>query len=161
MMSRMRPDGLKTDMLAMRSQGLKKPCAQWALVRPSAVPELLQHLISVFGDDWADGLANGPLLTKEQVQKVEPLMSSADFKVLYQKPGDMITVPCGWLHQVVNMQSCVKIACDVSNPDNLVFSLASWKLVSSGIMATGVNMPRITADYVCAAAAVVKAFIWW
>ena len=130
-------------------------------MRPPAVPELLQHLTSIWGDSkvWADGLANGPLLTKEQVQRVQPLMSSADFMVLYQKPGDMVIVPCGWVHQVVNMQNCVKIACDVSNPDNLVCSLASWKLVSSGIMATGVNMQRITPDCVCAAAAVVQAVL--
>lgn len=100
-------------------QDLNKPCAQWALVRPSAVLELLQQLTSIWGDSkaWADGLANGPLLTKEQVQRVQPLMSSTDFMVLYQKPGDMVIVPCGWVHQVVNMQNCVRIACNVSNPE--------------------------------------------
>ena len=134
-------------------QGLQKPCAQWALVRPGAVPELLKHLVRLFGEEWADGLANGNLLTQEQVQHLQLHMSTADFVVLYQMPGDMVTVPVGWLHQVVNMQSCVKIACDVSRPNNLALCMASWKLVSSGIM------QRNTPDYVCTAAAVVKAIV--
>lgn len=146
-------------MSLTRPQGVNKPCAQWALVRPGAVPALVEQLVTLYGDEWAGGLASGPLLTYKQVQELQLHMSSADFIVLYQQPGDMVTVPCGWPHQVVNMQSCVKIACDISRPDNLHCCLASWKLVSSGIMATGVNMQRNTPDYVCAAAAVVKAIV--
>ena len=148
-----------SDTPLMHLQGVDKPCAQWALVRPGAVPELLKQLHELFGGAWAHGLANGQLLTAKQVDEVALHMSSADFVVLRQKAGDMVTVPCGWPHQVVNLQSCVKVTCDVCNPDNLLHCLASWKLVQSGIMATGAKERRNTLDGVCAAAAVVKAIL--
>jgi len=39
---------------------------------------------------------------------------------IYQNPGDAVFVPAGCAHQVCNLTSCVKVACDFVSPENVV-----------------------------------------
>ena len=38
--------------------------------------------------------------------------------VIEQEHGDVVTVPPGWVHQVVTRQPCLKVALDKYLPDN-------------------------------------------
>jgi len=63
-----------------------------------------------------------------------------------------VYVPAGWVHQVENLQDCVKLAWDFfGSPERLAVCLAAWQHVHAKI--ADINAP----DYVCASAVLCKA----
>ncbi|BFZ64625.1 hypothetical protein YB2330_005775 [Saitoella coloradoensis] len=38
---------------------------------------------------------------------------------IYQSPGDAVFIPAGCAHQVCNLTSCIKVACDFVSPENV------------------------------------------
>ena len=47
--------------------------------------------------------------------------------ILYQKAGDMVTVPPGWIHYVRNERDCVKLAYDYFVPENFPLYIRVWR----------------------------------
>ena len=68
----------------------------------------------------------------------------ATVQVLYQHNGDMVHVPNGWPHQLLNLKPCVKLAWDYYDPVNMARYALSWLYIR------GKYMPR-SDDYTGAA----------
>ena len=50
---------------------------------------------------------------------------------LYQKHGDLVTVPPGWWHQVINSAPCVKVAWDKWDPNDIFAYMQAIQLLSA------------------------------
>jgi JmjC domain, hydroxylase len=47
--------------------------------------------------------------------------------VVEQRAGQRVSVPPGWMHTVINLLPCVKLAWDHQVPENLAGYIESWK----------------------------------
>ncbi|KAL3157775.1 hypothetical protein ABBQ32_012200 [Trebouxia sp. C0010 RCD-2024] len=65
-------------------------------------------------------------------------------RTVYQHHGQVVHVPAGWLHQVENLQDCVKIAWDRMVPERMAAYMATWQLVLASVIKS--NAP----DYMAA-----------
>ena len=70
-------------------------------------------------------------------------------QTVYQHHGQMVHVPAGWLHQVENLQDCVKIAWDMMAPERVALYVLTWQYILSGITRSN------AADYVATTG------VWW
>ena len=139
------------DMHGMR-QGVQTAGALWAFIRPEA--EALEKLDAYLREHHCkEGLAGRPkVMSEEAVQKLWDHMGSVDMTVFKQLPGEMVCVPCGWVHQVVNLRDCVKVACDVCQPDRLAAAIGAWEVLLSAAV-------QHSEDSVAAAPALVNAIV--
>lgn len=95
--------------------------AKWWFFHPSMV-EKLDEEVKALGLEDVDGLASKPLLTEAQLDDLRKKVDAhaADqgitvqvtHYVLEQKPGFVVHVPPGWVHAVVNVKPCLKLAFD-------------------------------------------------
>ena len=82
-----------------------------------------------------DGLKGQVLLSPSRVQDLKKFLASknlayesegrATVQVLYQPNGDMVHVPPGWPHQLLNLKPCVKLAWDYYDPVNMAWYVLS------------------------------------
>ena len=49
---------------------------------------------------------------------------------LEQRSGDKISIPVGWMHQVVNCEPCIKVAYDLCLPERIPFYLKALRFIS-------------------------------
>ena len=68
---------------------------------------------------------------------------------LYQRAGDVVHVPPGWLHSVFTLQASAKVAWDYIVPESLHKSVAAWAHV-------GTQMETTTQDYMAAPTVLVE-----
>jgi len=59
----------------------------------------------------------------------DPEAGRAYVQTVYQQHGQMVHVPAGWLHQVENLQDCVKIAWDIMVPERMAAYVTTWQHV--------------------------------
>ncbi len=71
-----------------------------------------------------------------------PGTSTPYVAIVKQGHGEMVHVPAGWVHQVINMRPCIKMAWDVYQPKHLLNYVLSQQYVASQITSTS-----NTADY--------------
>jgi len=89
--------------------------AEWLFIRPDAA-ELADYWLKQNG--WVDGLASDPkvhlrnLAFTSFVSYMNSILPGSVIMV-EQHAGQMVYVPPGWIHQVTNKQSCLKLAWDV------------------------------------------------
>ena len=76
----------------------------------------------------------------------------ATVQVLYQHNGDMVHVPAGWPHQLLNLKPCVKLAWDYYDPVSMARYARSWLYIR------GKYMPR-SDDYMGAAVVLKNAIV--
>ena len=101
----------------------------------------------------SDGLKGRVLLKHQRVQDLKMHLAEMGLahdskgrdtvQILYQRHGDMMHVPAGWPHQVVNLKPCVKMAWDFFTSANMSRYALSWLYISK-------QMPR-SDDYMGAA----------
>lgn len=73
-------------------------------------------------------------------------------RVIFHFHGERLYLPAGWVHQVENLQDCVKIAWDLfSSIERLPVCLAAWQHVHAKI--ADINAP----DYLYAVAVLCRA----
>ena len=114
--------------MALR-QDLGKSAAVWILIRPGSLERYEEALASVEfqakcpqGLDPRSGKPDEQRLAADELARI---MGSVHCVQYYQQPGQMVTVPAGWPHLVVNLRDNIKIAVDVSQPAGLPPSLAA------------------------------------
>ena len=74
----------------------------------------------------------------------DPNTGYAYVQTVYQHHGQVVNVPAGWLHQVENLQDCVKIAWDIMVSERMAAYMATWQHVLACV--TKSNAP----DYMAA-----------
>jgi len=74
----------------------------------------------------------------------DPETGRAYVQTVYQHHGQVMHVPAGWLHQVENLQDCVKIAWDIMVPERMAAYMTTWQHVLACV--TKSNAP----DYMAA-----------
>jgi len=110
------------------------PLAKWVFFHPACVQQ---------ADAWVRANANthgfsrdakghGFHLNEEQITKLQahlgndPKTGLAYVRVVFQSHGERVYVPAGWVHQVENLQDCVKLAWDFfGSPERLAVCLAA------------------------------------
>lgn len=114
-----------------------QPLALWVFVHPSAAAAagawLATNVEALAGGFQTE---NPPRLElKHAVAMQQVLGSAADgtwlVRLVYQHAGDMVVVPAGWIHTVVNVQPCVKLAFDIYRASHFPAYLQSWRQVAS------------------------------
>ncbi|DBB04538.1 TPA: hypothetical protein ACH3X1_012620 [Trebouxia sp. C0004] len=135
----------------MRTEERGNALAEWTFFNPSIVEhvnEFTQQLQSNTGQcHGTDGLKGQVLLSPKRVQELKMLLASknlaydseerANVQVLYQHNGDMVHVPAGWPHQVLNLKPCVKLAWDYHDPVNMAQYALSWLYIRGKFMPRG------------------------
>lgn len=89
--------------------------AEWTFIHPDAIQAANTWLQQ---NGFAAGLATPQraLLSSEQVSAMQAALANVvaggAVRVVQQRAGDMVHVPPGWVHQVVNVRACLKLAWD-------------------------------------------------
>ena len=115
------------------------PLAVWVLINPRAAQEvdawikekgateLAEHMVG----DCTMGLAGEVFLKEAAVQQLQQDLGADAVVVLEQHHGDVVTVPPGWVHQVSNRQTCLKIANDLYVKCNYGLYALLWRRIAS------------------------------
>lgn len=112
--------------VALLGCDLTLPLAVWVFIAPWAVAMANEWLKKRKGKKGSKGnfhlglglAGNDIFLGDEDVRALEAHLNAQcgprrSLVVLEQKAGDLVRVPPGWVHQVVNKQRCLKIAGEV------------------------------------------------
>lgn len=113
---------LRTDTLAV-----------WAFLPPTVLREaeawLKRHGLQ-------QGFAEGAHLNLQQLRQLQFDMGDdakgvALVQFVYQCHGMRVHVPAGWMHAVVNVRPCIKLAWQVYNRHHLLDYVLSWQYIGS------------------------------
>ena len=66
--------------------------------------------------------------------RVDQKTQISHVQIITKAHGEMMTVPIGHAHQVVNKQPCIKLAWDYCMLEKLVEYVASWQHIGAPIM---------------------------
>ena len=120
------------------------PIAYWCLVNPAFIAAVNQSVKDLFPTVYGEGLAtiswktvkggkvreHGRALTLAEMRLLEEKMPEG-VTIIAQHPGDLIYIPPGWVHAVINMRHCIKFAVDLFVPTHLHMYALSMALVGS------------------------------
>ena len=136
------------------------PLAKWVFFHPACVARAHAWVMANINKTGFSRDANGQAfhLKEDHIAKLQvhlgedPKSGEAYVRVVYQFHGERMYVPAGWVHQVENLQDCVKLAWDFfASPERLAVCVAAWQHVHAKI-------PHINAaDYLYAAAVLCQA----
>ena len=70
-------------------------------------------------------LEEGLRWTLQQATETQEAVHGA--RIVRQCAGDVFTVPAGWLHHVINMEDCCKVAFDYFEPHSFHLYADSWR----------------------------------
>lgn len=108
-----------------------------------AIWVFLDPIILVKADAWLrengykNGFAGKVTLNVQQITKLQQDMGTdgqtglAYVRVLRQGHGDMVHVPAGWMHMVINLRACLKMAWAVYMPQHFLNYVLSWQHIAS------------------------------
>lgn len=112
---------------------VSKPVAEWLFIAPSAIHEadkylrdhvhedglMLESRIHLSGKDFKDFVA---FMNQNGADRV---------RIVKQFAGTLVHVPPGWVHQVTNLQPCLKLAWDVYERANYgAYALLQQRIAS-------------------------------
>ncbi|KAL3134232.1 hypothetical protein ABBQ38_006663 [Trebouxia sp. C0009 RCD-2024] len=95
-------------------------------------------------DTFDTFLSQSDVATLSKSLGTDPNTGNAYVQTVYQHHGQLVHVPAGWLHQVENLQDCVKIAWDMMTPERMGAYMATWQHVLASVIKS--NAP----DYMAA-----------
>lgn len=128
--------------------------AYWVMIKPSAVKFTVEGRFQdttvrhswQYVDEWLrqqpqfpEGLKGNYVLTVDLAQRMAVELSD-HVQLVQQKHGDVVVVPPGWAHAVVNARECLKIAYDRMVPEDIVKVAVVHHEYHSRVYA-GVNAP--------------------
>lgn len=114
----------------MAGQAHSGALALWCFVYPEALDAVDEWLKKM--QKWPLGLREDAVLPPARLQTMAAWVVrkypslKGRVQLIEQHAGQMITVPPGVVHCVVNLQPCVKIAWDYIVPDHLPLYLRCW-----------------------------------
>ena len=89
-----------------------------------------------------DALTDIDVLQLREDMGADPVTQIDYVHIISQCHGDMIMIPPGWLHQVVNKLPCIKLAWDFYTLEGLVKYVSSWQHIGQPLM-----RDKASADY--------------
>ena len=112
-------------LYSMLQEAYSKVLAIWVFVPPGSAQGLA---------DWASqqqlsSLDEGLTLTLEEAMEMTTAVPGSMIK--RQHAGEVITVPAGWLHLVINQADVCKLAYDYFEPDKFHLYATSWRRIAS------------------------------
>ena len=118
--------------------------AMWVLIHPDKAAVADEWLCVHVADDGFrhDALSITPTPTKADMVKLRDHVGVDErgryyVVILEQRPGDMVHVPAGWIHCVINMASNFKLAWDYMNPRELPLYTRVWREILTKITTNG------------------------
>ena len=132
--------------------------ARWVFVNPCSIIRAKEYVRKEFKqcpEGFDKCTKNGrdmfdTFLSQADVAKLSKFLGKdletgcAYVQTVYQHHGQVVHVPAGWLHQVENLQDCVKIAWDIMVPERMAAYMATWQHVLASVVKS--NAP----DYMAA-----------
>ena len=132
--------------------------AKWVFINPHCIVKANEYVRKEFKqcpEDFDKCTKDGrdmfdTFLSQADVTKLSKFLGTdletgcACVQTVYQHHGQVVHVPAGWLHQVENLQDCVKIAWDMMIPERMGAYMATWQHVLATV--TKSNAP----DYMAA-----------
>ena len=61
----------------------------------------------------------------------------AYIRVMKQGHGEMVQVPAGWMHLVMNLRPCAKMAWEIYKPEHFLNYVLSWQHVANQFTSSG------------------------
>ena len=118
-----------------------QPVARWDFISPVKADDAAQFAKKWRATGFAGAFAGDKLhLSLPRVLDLQAAMgtdpATGQFYVLswYQFAGQRVHVRPGWMHQVTNLQPCLKLAWDFYTKAQMPAYIASWQLIASPIM---------------------------
>jgi hypothetical protein len=78
-----------------------------------------------------------PLLSLNQVEELRFALGEENVIILYQKHGQVVFVPPGYAHQVINLEDCMKMAFDFIDPKLLAEYAVVWRRMICRLAGSG------------------------
>ena len=94
--------------------------------------------------DGSETTVKRPYITYTQALDMQKLFLAGYVRIVWQHHNDVITVPPGWAHQVVNLKPCLKVAFDFASPSAMPVYAIVHKQVLSRLVGAA-NTPDYTA----------------
>ena len=135
------------------------PLARWVFLHPACLAkahEWVKANVRKDGLSQPEGAARFKL-EMEHINRLQKYLGRNSeqvsyLQVKYQHHGERMFIPAGWVHQVENLQMCVKLAWDFfGSSSRLPACLAAWQSVHAKIDSLSAT------DYMYAAAVLHKA----
>jgi JmjC domain, hydroxylase len=131
------------------------PVAVWVLIAPwvvARVHDMLKSgaIVDIMQGDPTLGLEGRVLLGEGAVRHLQAVFGG-NVVVLEQHHGDKVTVPPGWVHQVVTLQPCLKVALDVYVKDRYGAYALLMRRIASPLFGPGMFPDYIAMNAVMAA----------
>jgi hypothetical protein len=104
--------------------------------------------------DWLAYLLSSSTLSEVEMEGVEAALGTEYAIVHKQKAGEVMRVPVGWMHWVVNLLPCIKCAWEVVRPQDIAAALQTQLFVRC-------RAPRPPGDYLKIITAVVHELLAW
>ncbi|OLL23307.1 Lysine-specific demethylase 3A [Neolecta irregularis DAH-3] len=98
----------------------KKGCAVWDIFSALDTDKIRRFLLEKFPKMNCDDPIHRQqhYLTTDQLKELSYEYGVQSYR-MYQNPGDAVFIPAGCAHQVCNLSSCIKVACDFVSPENV------------------------------------------
>ena len=120
------------------------PIAYWCLVNPLFIESVNKSVADLFPAVYRDGLAtiawktvkgqkvreHGRALTLAEMRLLKEKVPEGNI-IIAQHAGELMYIPPGWVHAVINMQHCIKFAVDMYVPAHMHMYALSMALVGS------------------------------
>lgn len=100
-----------------------KPLARWTFFHPDTMGALDAYTKSLGHKQGAYKV----FLSDAQVVFLKARFGADKVLVVEQWARDKVFVPVGWTHQVINLQTCVKLAFDFIDPRHFILYFERWR----------------------------------
>lgn len=120
-------------------------CAYWLFIRPTHLQEALNaaRRITKGKKNFMTNESDARPLTHKEMKRLQRMLPAGACYIIPQRHGQMITVPAGWAHMVVNVLPCIKVALEgVHNEDLSLYAISHAYI-------KGKFPPLIPIDYPC------------
>lgn len=108
---------------------MDKPLAVWFFIRPQFIDAY--HAFKGGNNTFQQAKGHLPKYTYEQVKaELDEFKNEVGAEAVVevkQYAGQIVYVAPGWLHTVLNLQPCIKMAWDYQEVQNLPLYIRSWK----------------------------------
>lgn len=110
--------------------------AVWAFINPNHLSEVIDWTRRVFpGSGGICGSSETRCsLSLPQLATLSTHFGAEAVRVVEQRAGDLVYVPFGWAHQVINLRPCAKFAFDTCLSTRLPDYLHGYAALHSGLM---------------------------
>ena len=125
--------------------------AMWAFINPVAAVQAnawiaahIQPSKEKRKGNRAASLKDRIVLSEQQLHDLSAHLGRDEHQrnyvqIVFQHHGELIHIPSGWIHQVTNLQDCIKVAWDYYVPAHMSCYASAWKLIHAQVTKTNAS----------------------